>query len=274
MKKNWKQVALVALSSVVAACGALTLSGLVDSPTFEAVQANMKNSQDLFKECREQVQKYGHNNKNVLKNYDTLAKTLQNAHSDKKISDKDLARILDAVEFAADKHQAQKRKDAEKTPYIAHPIGVTNNLVAVGGVYDADVIIGALLHDTVEDTQTSFEEIKLKFGAKVEGYVKETTDDKSLPQAERKLLQIVNAPHKSVGAAEIKLADKLYNLKDVYSNPPPNWSSKNCDHYFRWAQNVVDHLPHVNEPLKKAVDEVISKYWQKQQPPEGQTAAK
>lgn len=90
-------------------------------------------------------------------------------------------------------------------------------------------------------------------------FVEEVTDDKSLDKAERKHLQIVHAPGKSAGAAQIKLADKLYNLSNLKKNPPPDWDQARIDVYFAWAKEVVDHLPHVNTPLKQTVDNVINK---------------
>jgi len=174
--------------------------------------------------------------------------------------DRDLNALLEGVEFAADKHQNQTRKDPDKTPYIIHPIGVAERLLIIGHVRDPDILIAALLHDTVEDTETSFEEIEAKFGPRVRGFVQEVTDDRSLQKEERKRLQIVNAPHKSAGAAMIKLADKLYNLQDLDRMPPEDWTQERVDHYFKWAKEVVDHLPWVNGKLKKAVDLVINKH--------------
>lgn len=172
-------------------------------------------------------------------------------------SEEDTARLLLALQFATEKHKNQTRKDAAQTPYIVHPIGVANHLLTIGQVRDVDIIIAALLHDTVEDTDTSFEEIATLFGPRVEGFVREVTDDKSLPKQTRKELQISHAPHKSAGAAQIKLADKLYNLTDLRTNPPPDWSEERINAYFSWAQEVVNALPSVNPPLKAAVDQLF-----------------
>lgn len=177
--------------------------------------------------------------------------------------DKEIVLIEDTLYFAAQKHRFQTRKDLNKTPYISHPMEVATQLITLGQVRDPDIIIAALLHDTVEDTDATFEEIKTGFGERVEGFLREVTDDKSLPKAERKRLQIENASHKSAGAAQIKLADKLCNLTDLLNSPPPDWDQERIDAYFTWAKKVVDQLPSVNRPLKQAVDQVIAKYWQK-----------
>jgi hypothetical protein len=174
--------------------------------------------------------------------------------------DRDIIQILKGVQFAALKHQYQTRKDPQQTPYIIHPIGVANHLLMVGKVRDPDILIGALLHDTVEDTETTFEEIQLAFGSRVEGFVREVTDDKSLPKEERKALQILHAPDKSAGAAQIKLGDKFYNLSDLLQSPPPDWDDERIGAYFDWAEKVVRALPWVNAPLFEAVEEKIREF--------------
>ncbi|XP_064373850.1 guanosine-3',5'-bis(diphosphate) 3'-pyrophosphohydrolase MESH1 isoform X1 [Dromaius novaehollandiae] len=125
------------------------------------------------------------------------------------------ARLLEAADFAAEKHKAQRRKDPEGTPYINHPLGVARILAQEAGVTDIVVLQAALLHDTVEDTDTTFSEIEERFGEEVRRVVEEVTDDKTLPKAERKRLQIEHAPGCSRRAKLVKLADKLHNLRDI-----------------------------------------------------------
>uniref|UniRef100_A0A8C4LHH5 Guanosine-3',5'-bis(diphosphate) 3'-pyrophosphohydrolase MESH1 n=1 Tax=Equus asinus TaxID=9793 RepID=A0A8C4LHH5_EQUAS len=125
------------------------------------------------------------------------------------------ARLLEAADFAARKHRWQRRKDPEGTPYINHPIGVARILTHEAGITDIVVLQAALLHDTVEDTDTTLDEVELHFGAQVRRLVEEVTDDKTLPKLERKRLQVEQAPHSSPGAKLVKLADKLYNLRDL-----------------------------------------------------------
>ncbi len=201
------------------------------------------------------------NNPKVLAQFDELAWTLVGAWA-AGLDDKDFGRILDALAFAAEKHRFQTRKDPGATPYIIHPLGVANSLMKIGNVNDPDIIIGALLHDTVEDTETTLEEVEAQFGPRVAGFVREVTDNKALPKKVRKQLQIEHAPHKSAGAAQIKLADKLYNLTDLATAPPADWERERVDTYFRWAEAVVDGLPKVNASLKGAVDQIIATYWE------------
>lgn len=110
-------------------------------------------------------------------------------------------------------------------------------MVQEGNIHDPVVIIAALLHDTVEDTDTTFEEIETQFGTEVRNIVKELTDDKSLPKVERKRLQIENAPKCSHKAKLVKLADKLYNLRDLQKAIPVGWSEDRVKEYFKVMKN-------------------------------------
>ncbi|XP_075860849.1 guanosine-3',5'-bis(diphosphate) 3'-pyrophosphohydrolase MESH1 isoform X1 [Microcebus murinus] len=138
------------------------------------------------------------------------------------------AQLLEAADFAARKHRQQRRKDPEGTPYINHPIGVARILTHEAGITDIAVLQAALLHDTVEDTDTTLDEVELHFGAQVRRLVEEVTDDKTLPKMERKRLQVEQAPHSSPGAKLVKLADKLYNLRDLNRCTPEGFCSLLC----------------------------------------------
>jgi guanosine-3',5'-bis(diphosphate) 3'-pyrophosphohydrolase len=164
--------------------------------------------------------------------------------------------ILRALSFAADKHRNQRRKDEEASPYINHPIDLANVLVNEGGVADLQVITAAILHDTVEDTDTTLDEITEAFGAEVSAVVAEVTDDKNLPKAERKRLQEVHARTISHRARLLKLADKISNLRDVARRPPDGWSLERKREYFDWARRVVDGLRGANPQLEALFDEV------------------
>ncbi|OYP33141.1 HD domain-containing protein [Rhodopirellula sp. MGV] len=165
--------------------------------------------------------------------------------------------LLDAVLFAADKHSDQRRKNAAGTPYINHPIEVADHLARVGNVADQSILIAALLHDTVEDTEATESEIRERFGCDIAALVMECTDDKSLPKQERKRLQVVNAPHKSDGAKQIKLADKTCNLRTMLDDPPQDWPISRQLEYVRWANEVIAGLKGINEALDNAADAVV-----------------
>jgi guanosine-3',5'-bis(diphosphate) 3'-pyrophosphohydrolase len=166
----------------------------------------------------------------------------------------DLPRLLDALAFAADKHRRQRRKDRHASPYINHPIALAQVLAGEGGVVDAEVLAAALLHDTIEDTETSFDELKRHFGRRVALMVLEVTDNKRLRKETRKRLQVEHAAHLSRGAKLVKLADKICNLRDLRSRPPVGWDKKRRREYFEWAKRVIDRLRGVHPRLEAAFD--------------------
>ena len=164
-------------------------------------------------------------------------------------------KFLAALSFAAYKHRNQCRKDKAKTPYINHPITVANILLNEAGVTDEIVLIAALLHDTVEDTETSFEEIEEQFGAAVRSVVAEVTDDKALPKAERKQAQIDHAGGMSDRAKLVKLADKTANLRDIVISTPDGWTTERIDEYLDWGKAVIDQLRGRHEKLESLFDD-------------------
>ena len=166
--------------------------------------------------------------------------------------------LLEAIRFSAEKHRNQRRKDSEQSPYINHPIEVTQLLWEVGGVRDIDVLLAAVLHDTVEDTDTRPEEIRERFGVQVLSFVMEVTDDKSLPKAKRKRLQIENAAHKSYGAKLIKLADKSCNVRNLVTMPPKDWSLERRQEYLLWTEKVVAGLRGTNAALEGYYDHELA----------------
>jgi guanosine-3',5'-bis(diphosphate) 3'-pyrophosphohydrolase len=169
-----------------------------------------------------------------------------------------LNKLLEAASFAAKQHKNQKRKGADGEPYINHPLEVANLLANVGKVEDMDVLIAALLHDTIEDTETTEEKIAGMFGKKVSKIVSEVTDDKSLPKAERKQMQVEHAPHLSTGAKLVKLGDKISNITDIMKNPPDGWSLERKREYVEWGEKVVAGLRGTNENLERYFDETVA----------------
>ena len=167
-------------------------------------------------------------------------------------------KLLEALRFSAEKHRNQRRKDSEHSPYINHPIEVAQLMWEVGGVRDVDVLLAAVLHDTIEDTDTRPEEISGRFGVNVLSLVTEVTDDKSLPKDERKRLQIVNAPHKTYGAKLIKLADKACNVRNLVTMPPKDWSLERRQEYLLWGEKVVAGLRGTNAALEEYYDHELS----------------
>jgi guanosine-3',5'-bis(diphosphate) 3'-pyrophosphohydrolase len=167
----------------------------------------------------------------------------------------DVARLIKAADFAAFKHRRQRRKDAEASPYINHPLALARVLKLEAGVGEVDVLVAAILHDTVEDTETTVEELEREFGHTVAAIVAEVTDDKSLPKPDRKRLQVEHAPHISHPAKLVKLADKICNLRDVLEAPPSHWPMERRRAYFEWAKAVIDGLRGVHPGLEHLFDD-------------------
>ena len=166
----------------------------------------------------------------------------------------ELSLFVKAMTFAAAKHKDQRRKDSDASPYINHPIALTDVLLHEGGIGTVDILVAALLHDTIEDTDASEEEIHRLFGAKIRSVVVEVTDEQGLDKATRKQRQIDKAPHLSHSAKAVKLADKICNLRDVTDNPPPSWSLERRQAYFDWAKAVIDGLRGNHERLEAVFD--------------------
>ena len=169
------------------------------------------------------------------------------------------AAIVKAAQFAAEKHKNQRRKDADASPYINHPLALASVLAVEGGVETSEVICAALLHDTIEDTETTADELTSIFGSKVTGIVLEVTDDKSLEKALRKEEQVRHAPHISPEAKLVKLADKICNLRDILASPPADWSADRKHEYFEWAARVVAGLRGVHPTLEAVFDGIYSR---------------
>ena len=162
--------------------------------------------------------------------------------------------LLGALAFAAHKHRDQRRKGSMAPPYINHPIAVAQVLASEGGIDDPVVLMAAILHDTIEDTETTAEELRDAFGEAVTAIVLEVTDDKSLKKEERKALQIAHAAGRSQAARLVKLADKISNLRDIAHDPPGNWPLQRQQEYFDWAKAVVDQLRGTHAGLEAAFD--------------------
>jgi GTP diphosphokinase / guanosine-3',5'-bis(diphosphate) 3'-diphosphatase len=168
------------------------------------------------------------------------------------------ALMLRAICFAADKHRDQRRKDADGSPYINHPLAVAEVLARIGGIDDPVTLLAAVLHDTVEDTKTSFTELEELFGPEVRAVVAEVSDDKKLPKEERKRLQIEHAAGASGRAKAVKLADKICNVIDVTNSPPSDWPDTRRREYLDWSTRVVEGCRGTNAALERYFDERVA----------------
>jgi GTP diphosphokinase / guanosine-3',5'-bis(diphosphate) 3'-diphosphatase len=164
--------------------------------------------------------------------------------------------FFDALKFAADKHVSQRRKGCDQIPYINHPIKVVHILYNVGRESNTDLLSAAVLHDVLEDTCTTEQELREKFGNTITDLVIEVTDDMTLSYDDRKRYQIKKAPALSAGAKMIKIADKIANIQDVLSLSL-TWSNRRKRQYFEWSERVVSGCRNTNSYLDKAFDNIL-----------------
>lgn len=167
------------------------------------------------------------------------------------------ALLLRALSFSAEKHRDQRRKGVAASPYINHPIAVAE-VLARTGVSDHEILAAAVLHDTIEDTETTGEELETRFGSRIRRLVEEVTDDKALPRDTRKDLQIEHAPDLSDGAKQIKIADKICNVRDVTHAAPAKWPLRRRLEYLDWTEAVVEGCRGVNSRLEELYDRSLS----------------
>ena len=169
----------------------------------------------------------------------------------------ELTLLLKATAFSADRHRSQRRMGIDASPYINHPLDVASLLASVGGVEEVETLVGAILHDTIEDTATTADELESNFGRAVRRLVEEVTDDKSLAKAERKRRQVEHAPSLSSAAKLIKLGDKISNVREVIASPPADWSVRRRREYLDWAEQVVAGCRGTNEALERHFDDLL-----------------
>jgi len=171
----------------------------------------------------------------------------------------EVQRILAAAHFAAEHHKGQKRKGEAGEPYINHLIEVAELIATSSDLLDTNLVMAGFLHDTVEDTDVTPQELEQRFGKDVASLVMEVTDDKSLPKEQRKVLQVQTAHKKSVRAQTLKLADKISNLRALLSTPPANWPAQRKRDYFLWAREVVSRLTQPNLILKAEFERTFAR---------------
>ena len=166
----------------------------------------------------------------------------------------DVLLLARAADYAARQHIAQRRKGERAEPYINHLTEVAALLAEATGGADATLLAGGLLHDTLEDTDSTYEDLAERFGPEVAALVAEVTDDKSLPKEERRRLQIEKTAAKSRRAKLLKIADKTSNLRSMVNSPPAGWTEARLRDYVVWAEQVVRSCRGLNAVLESAFD--------------------
>lgn len=228
-----------------------TTSDMCSRENYEQVMNNDQQVQN----CRAILAGYASNDASVLEQFDQFADGLQKYYIEKDAIHH-LQPILKAVAFAAEKHVGQFRQNAAHTPYIIHPIGVAKSLWHEANVRSTNVLVAALLHDTLEDTATTAEEIEQHFGPRIRYTVEELTDPSELSKQERLQRQVDHAPLMSLNAQLVKLADRLYNIRDMRVTPV-GWSEEKVNNYREWGTKLLQALQGTNEQLEKALEEEI-----------------
>ena len=177
--------------------------------------------------------------------------------------DNDVVKLSQAADYAARQHIAQRRKGDRAEPYVNHVVEVAAMLAEATDGADAVLVMGGLLHDTLEDTDATYEDLAARFGPEVAALVGEVTDDKSLPKDVRKRLQIEKTPSKSRRAKLLKIADKTSNLRSLMHSPPAGWTAERLRDYVVWAGQVVKSCRGLNAALEAGSDEAYAAARQK-----------
>ena len=168
-----------------------------------------------------------------------------------------LRMVSEAALLAAQRHSGAARKGRGNEPYINHLAEVANLVSEASGGADAELVAAGWLHDIIEDTATTREELADRFSVRVAALVVEVSDDMGLPKDERRRLQVVGAPHKSPDAKLIKIADKISNIR---ARIVPDASKEERDDladYVAWAEKVVAGCRGVNAKLDTKFDEAV-----------------
>lgn len=168
-----------------------------------------------------------------------------------------LPSFLEALLLAADKHQYQRRSGYDRLPYINHLIKVVDALLRIGHETDPELLLAGLLHDIIEDTDVTEEDLSRRFSPKVGRIVAELTDDMSLPYAVRKQRQVEGAASLSPEARKIRIADKACNIRDIL-HYPIQWTLEKKQNYVTNACDIVHQIRGVNGALEAWFDSVVA----------------
>lgn len=190
---------------------ALTSQIFSTSPNPDKIEMSQFTEESIevqIRECRINLQPLASSNPRILKMYDESA-TEWLSYYQETDNNFDLPLLLKAVIFSATKHEGQFRKDTDSTPYFIHPLSIARSLWEEGQVRDESVLVAALLHDTLEDTDTTADENASEFGSTVSNTVTELTNDPSLSVEQNQQRQIDHAAALSLNAQVVKLAESL-----------------------------------------------------------------
>jgi GTP diphosphokinase / guanosine-3',5'-bis(diphosphate) 3'-diphosphatase len=165
----------------------------------------------------------------------------------------DTQRLLSAIRFAAERHRDDRRKGETAAPYINHPITVADQLAEQGLGDDIELLMAAVLHDVIEDTDATYDDLNRQFGSRVAGIVLEVSDDKTLEKEARRQKVVDSIGKKSREARLIKLSDLRANVHDIV-HYPPKWTVERKLNYLRWAERVAVAIAGTHPGLEEALN--------------------
>jgi (p)ppGpp synthase/HD superfamily hydrolase len=168
-----------------------------------------------------------------------------------------IERVMDAAVYAALKHQYQRRSGYSRLPYINHLLKAADTLIRIGGERDETLLVAAVLHDVLEDTDATAEELAQRFSPEAAAIVQELTDDMSLPYMQRKWLQVERAHLLSEKARKIRLADKSTNIRDIFTYPL-DWTWEKKADYLANSIEVAARIRGLNPKLDEWFDETAA----------------
>ncbi|MDJ0951930.1 MAG: HD domain-containing protein [Alphaproteobacteria bacterium] len=170
----------------------------------------------------------------------------------------DFTRLTRALSFAAEAHANQRRKGAAQEPYLNHLVEVLDLVAQATGGDDVDLLIASLLHDVVEDTSVTEDELTEAFGARVAEIVQANSDDMSLPKDQRRRKRIADMPHKSPDARIVKTADVISNIRAIVTSPPAGWTADRKLGYLEGCRQLIDAGRGANAALERVFDQTVA----------------
>ena len=168
-------------------------------------------------------------------------------------------KYIEAYRFAAEKHKGQLFPGTDWS-YVVHLSMVSMEIIASlnheEGVNGDFAVQAAILHETIEDTDTTYEELQSRFGQKIADGVLSLTKDKSVKKESRMLDSLRRIKMQAKEIWMVKLADRITNLQP----PPADWDNEKRKNYLKQAQLIYDELKDASEYLSKRLEEKIQTY--------------
>jgi guanosine-3',5'-bis(diphosphate) 3'-pyrophosphohydrolase len=164
--------------------------------------------------------------------------------------------LLESISFAARAHHGQLRKDG-RTPYVSHVFRVSLLVRQIFGMDDESVLAAAVLHDTVEDTTTDFDDLQKEFGAEIAAWVADLSKDKRLPESEREKAYEARLAQAGWQVKVCKLADIYDNLMDSV-HTQKDQQARTIRNAHRYLTALKSNLPEVAQSPWETVSRLLA----------------